>query len=149
MTGKISPKTMGTKKKQELEKELLRALEKIRKEKNVSLFLSLCTASEQVMLARRIQIAKRLLAGKNSLSIRRELRVGQATVDGVEQWLRKSFNVYQKVFHDLYEELCRKERQSRPIIPYSFRWMRRKYPMHFLLFNLLLDDIDWSKTTRQ
>lgn len=130
--------------------ELMHALERIREEKkSVHLLLSLFTESEQVMLVRRIQITKRLIAGRSSIAIRRELRVGQATIENMQQWLKKGLPTYQKVFHDLYEELCRKERQSRPIIPYSFRWMRRKYPMHFLLFNLILDDIDWEKEYRK
>lgn len=146
MAGKVSPKTIGTKKKQELDRELVQALATIRKEKNVRLLLSLFTASEHVMLARRIQIAKRLIAGRSSIAIRRELRVGQATVDSIHAWLQQNAGDYQKAFRDLHEELRRKERQSKPIIPYSFRWMRRRYPMHFLLFNLFLDDIDWTKS---
>ncbi|MBU2259294.1 hypothetical protein KKC44_01690 [Patescibacteria group bacterium] len=43
--------------------------------------------SERVMMARRIQAAKRLLNKEPQTKIMRELNIGQATIDKIEQWL--------------------------------------------------------------
>ena len=46
--------------------------------------------SEHVMVARRIKAAKMLLKKESQTTIMRELNIGQATVDKVEQWLAKA-----------------------------------------------------------
>ncbi len=131
--------------------DLMTVLQSIGKRGQPSLLADLLTESEQVMLVRRVAIAKNLIAGKTIHRICQELHVGITTVTSVERWLQEKFTEYRTALPPLYEEaralaLARKER---PIIPYTFRWMRRKYPMHFLLLNLLLDDIDWEKGKRE
>lgn len=65
-------------------------------------FLSdLFTESEFVMFARRIQIAKRLLAGCSYARIRGELRVGLDTIQGVHEWLDGKFENYRRVIPPL------------------------------------------------
>lgn len=131
--------------------DLITVLHSIGKRGQPSLLADLLTESEQIMLVRRVAIAKNLIVGKTIHRICQELHVGITTVMSVERWLQEKFTEYRTALPPLYEEarelaLARKER---PIIPYTFRWMRRKYPMHFLLLNLLLDDIDWEKGKRE
>jgi Trp operon repressor len=147
MAGKVSPKKLQRQEKELLRESLLKALQRIGQEKDMGLVLEILTESEQVMLARRIQVAKHLLAGESQGEIRAALRVGQATVESVDRWLRGRFEEYRQTLPTLYKETREREveeRRGRPIEPYSFRWLRRKYPLHFLLFNLLLDDIPWG-----
>lgn len=146
--GKVSPWALTKRTKEALRKELERACECIRTHKDFPLFLDLLTESEWIMLARRILVAKRLIAGHVPYVIQRDLKVGQATVTSIDQLLKSRFEEYRKTLPSLYEELyekAREERRKRPIEPTSFRWLRRKYPLHFLLFNMLLDDINWKK----
>lgn len=146
--GRVSPKKIPLHKKQNLRRELLRACDCIRKSKDFTLFLDFLTEGEHIMIARRILIAKRLMTGMSIRDIRRELDVGQATIESVHRWLRVRFLEYQSVLPSLYQELkeqAQEQKRKAPIIPYSFRWIRRKYPLHSLIFNLLLDDIDWTK----
>lgn len=143
--GKISPRKMKEYERKEFQNALHVALHHIYKHKNPTLFADFLTESEQIMLVRRIAIAKRCIAGESVEAIRRELGVGITTVTAVEQWLRARFAEYRATLQPLYEKLRAQERRQRPIIPNSFRWLRRKYPTHFLLFNLLLDDIDWGE----
>lgn len=146
--GKISPRSLSPYKKEYLRQELERACECIRNKKDFPLFLDLLTESEQVMLARRILIAKRLIAGKTIQDIRTEIEVGQATVESVERFLSSRFAEYRKILPTLVAEVLAKaseDRRKQPIVPYSFRWVRRKYPLHFLVFNMVIDDIDWNK----
>tara|TARA_Y100000310_G_C20412101_1_gene682518 strand:- start:10 stop:312 length:303 start_codon:yes stop_codon:yes gene_type:complete len=46
--------------------------------------------SEKVMMARRIQIAKKILQGATQSEVQSTLGVGQATVDKVEAWLQRA-----------------------------------------------------------
>ncbi|MCK5020599.1 MAG: hypothetical protein KAS32_26505, partial [Candidatus Peribacteraceae bacterium] len=46
--------------------------------------------SEKIMVARRIKIAKEIIAKKPQTKIQVEMHVGQSTVDSVEEWLAKS-----------------------------------------------------------
>ena len=57
----------------------------------------LLTKSEITMLARRIQIARRILAGQSVNSIRKELRVGIHTIAAVERWLHERPTIHRFV----------------------------------------------------
>ncbi len=83
------------------------------------------TGSEIIMLARRIQIAQRLLLGRPLLKIRNDLKVGFSTIEGVGEWLTTKFGDYRKVIPPLVR--ARK-----------FRKLQRCYPRHFPLLKLLL-----------
>lgn len=130
-----------------MEGEFLTILKGIIKQNNPELFLELLTASERVMIVRRIQIAKRLIENYNFDVIRRELNVGQATIESVEKWLSENFSEYQSILPSIIEDIKREAQEKRrrqPMYAYSFRWIRRKYPIHFYLLNLILDDINWN-----
>lgn len=99
--------------------------------------------SEAIMLARRIQVAKMLLEGKKYEEITKELHVGPDTVGRVQQWLTAGFGGYKKAveaFKRVLEQRVRKK-ETRIPKPYSFEWVKKKYPMYFLLSNLM-DQID-------
>lgn len=53
----------------------------------IDLFVGLFTESEMIMMARRVQTAKLLLAGKTYDEIREDNGVGYQTIQGVNQWL--------------------------------------------------------------
>lgn len=92
-------------------------------------FLSdLFTESEFVMFARRLQIAKRLLAGFSYLRIRRDLRVGLDTIQVVHEWLENKFEDYRRVIPPLFKS---------PQAQWE-RALRRAYSAHYLLLKLLL-----------
>jgi len=132
VSGKVSPHRLSQNEKDALERELLQTLSAV---KNAGMFerfvCELLTPSEVLMTARRILIAKRLLAGQSMEQIRRELSAGQRTIEAVDAWLRRGFREYRQI-------LSAARRRDRPQ-PYTFRWFRKKYPMHFLLINLMLD----------
>jgi len=106
-------------------------------------FKDLLSESEAIMLARRIQIAKMLLSGKTYEEIINELHVGYDTISKVQRWLTSGFGGYQKAIEAfekaLKERLKNKEKER--LEPYSFKWLKKKYPLHFLLFNLM-DKVD-------
>lgn len=102
----------------------------------MKLFLrDLLTPSERIMLGRRIWIARLILQGASTLDIERKLRVGQNTVTRVERWLHDQFPGYEKALAELEKEMDRRAvRRESFADPFSFAALKRKYPLHFLLF---------------
>lgn len=103
-------------------------------------FKDLLSESEAIMLARRIEIAKRLLEGNSYNEIIQNLRVGKDTVNKVQRWLTSGFGGYEKAVSGFQKELNRrfgKSSQPSKSKLYSFNWMKQKYPLQFLMFNLI------------
>jgi len=97
----------------------------------------LLTPSERVMLGRRILIARRLLAEMSHREIAEDLGVGNDTVWKVHRWLLDSMPGYEDALDGMEREF--KKRAFRAEVaygPYSFRALKQKYPLHFLLFSL-------------
>lgn len=106
-------------------------------------FKDLLSESEAVMLARRIEIAKRLIGGESYEKIAIDLKVGMDTISRVQQWLTSGFGGYEKAVRGFAKELDRRLNRKAKMddaVPYSYEWIKRKYPLHFLLFNLLSGD---------
>ncbi len=107
-------------------------------------FKDLLSASESVMLARRIQIAKLLLSGVGYDAIEKRLGTGPTTIASVHRWLQGGFGGYASAIPKLTQEIERREkvaeRREEESVPLSSRWMRKKYPLHYLLVNMMNDD---------
>ena len=102
-------------------------------------FRDLLSETEAIMLARRIIIAQQLLKGRSYDEISAELKSSPSTVAKVHRWLTSGFGGYEKTVKKL--EMARDKRFKKELLinstPYSFDWMKKKYPLHFALFNLL------------
>jgi len=92
----------------------------------------LLTESERIMLGRRLMIARRILAGEGYDDIRADLGVGRATIATVHHWLQDQMPGYEKAIKGLHHEL--KKRKIRSENRKNFADLKRKYPLHFLLF---------------
>ncbi len=106
-------------------------------------FKDLLSESEAIMLARRIEVAKRLLDGESYEKIVADLHVGMETVSKVQRWLVSGFGGYKKAVSGFKKEVDRRFSKTKAIDkkdPYSFGWIKQKYPLQFLLFNLLSDN---------
>lgn len=128
---KVPYRTLSKEKRQELRDEICETfLQLPRKEEVGRLLCRLLTQSEQVMLARRIQVAKRLLQGKTEIEIRAELHVGFPLIQSVERWLLST------------EEVIERPKKKRKGFddPYSFTGLRRRYRAKMGLINFLLGD---------
>lgn len=66
------------------------------KKEIIDFFTGLFTLSEVIMMARRIQIAKLLIAGDGYEQIRKKLKVSYQTVNKTEQWLNSRGDEYNK-----------------------------------------------------
>jgi uncharacterized protein YerC len=96
----------------------------------------LLTPSERIMLGRRIVIARRLLAGEGYDAIRTDMGVGRSTIAKVHRWLSDQLPGYEEAIagmkHEFDKRKIKYERRK------DFANLKRKYPLHFLLF-------PWSK----
>lgn len=112
---------------------LLRSREEVKK-----FFKDLLTLSEVVMISRRVQAAKMLLAGMTYDEIRKELKIGKATIAQVERWLNNGFGGYKEIIsRHKKKELRKKDYLSEANTPFTLDHIRKKYPLHFLLLNIL------------
>lgn len=99
-------------------------------------FKDLLTLSEITMISRRIQIAKSLLEGKSYELIRRELGAGFSTINHVEKWLNEGFGGYKTVINKYDKKMKTLKTSHIPNEPFSRGWVKKKYPLHYLLSNL-------------
>ncbi len=139
--GKVDFRTLTAEERQKLWREMEKVLLELRTADAITTFLSdLLTESERVMTGRRIRIAQFLLAGMSVEDICMRLHVGIATVQSVDRWLRKSAPDYRSIFTPLYQESRTRKIPSTILATATFMVLRKKYPVHALLFRLFLDD---------
>jgi uncharacterized protein YerC len=103
----------------------------------------LLTESEQLMLGRRLLVARMLLSGVSQAEIRHTLRLSPNTVWKVNKWLIEQLPEYGEALKKTEKEreeksVRRKQTQSphKKFDPFTFAGLKKKYPMHFLLFNI-------------
>lgn len=97
---------------------------KLRKEV-VNFFVGLLTPGEIVMLARRIQIARKLLEEKSYFEIKKELKVGSDTIFRTDKWLNSRGEEYKSWIKNCIEKVD-SQKNSR-------RWGKKNYDSWSLL----------------
>jgi len=100
----------------------------------VKLFLKdLLTPSERIMLGRRIIIARKLLSGASQREIIASLGVGPDTIYRVQKWLDDQLPGYEQAIAGLEKEFD-KRNEKRLYAQSALYRLKKKYPLHFLLF---------------
>ncbi len=133
---KVQSKKLAVSDRIEILDVLYTAAGTVRGRAEMKLFLrDLLTESERIMLGRRILIARMLIAGETSYSIRKKLRVGIDTIWKVERWLHDQFPGNERAVRDLEKEFENREFRKRYAQSALFR-LKKKYPGHYLLFPL-------------
>ena len=95
----------------------------------------LLTPSERIMLGRRIWIARLILSGCSHADIGEKLEVGPNTIVRIEKWLKKQMPGYRDAIKGLEKELDKRALKSDVYNnPFGFNALKKKYPLHFLLF---------------
>jgi uncharacterized protein YerC len=98
------------------------------------LFLrDLLTPSERIMLGRRILIARSLLSGGKYNEIASALGVGTDTVWRVHRWLLDQLPGYEQAIEGMKKEMGKRE-EKRLYATNALYRLKKKYPLHFLLF---------------
>ena len=100
------------------------------------------TEGEKIIIGRRILIAKLTLAGLSQPEISERLQgVSPNTFGRIYKWLDGQFPGYETALKQTKKEekvRADKRRKLRReyVQPFSFEDLRRRYPLHFLLFNV-------------
>lgn len=98
---------------------------------------NILTESERIMLGRRILIARELLGGATYDDIVEDYGVGRDTITRIARWLDEQLPGYEKVLADMAQELKDRNEKFKDRKKYAtsalYR-LKKKYPMHFLLF---------------
>lgn len=147
--GRFNPKQISSEERMKLLDLLWTSIAELKTRDEVkNFFKDLLSESEAIMLARRILIAKKLLEGNDYFKIIKELKVGKSTIASVHRWLISGFGGYEKALKNFdktikerVERIEKAEENDRKIAKEfgTFAAIRHKYPMHFMLLNLLLD----------
>ena len=120
--------------RRELLGNFYKIISEIKDERDAKNFLKdLLTPGESIMVAYRIEIAKMLLEGFGYEDIQEKLKVSAGTINNVNKWLCSGFGGYMKEL-----KKAKNQRQRRRVVP-TTEWgrLKKKYPAHFLVFNLL------------
>lgn len=100
-----------------------------------SFLKDLLTESERLMLGRRLMVARLLLRGETYDAVRNRLGVGYATISRIERWLQDELPGYEDALAGLEKEMdTRAVRAEIKDKPFSYAALKRRYPLHFLLF---------------
>ena len=100
------------------------------------------TEGEKLVIGRRLAVAQMILAGCTYYEIRNRLHVSPNTFSRINKWLDELFPDYERVSAAEKRGVKERREKRRPALraeyvdPLSFKSLRRKYPMHFLLFNI-------------
>jgi len=103
----------------------------------------LLTESERIMVGRRIVIASKLLKKESYDDIIFDLKVGADTIFRVHKWLKdevkgyeKAIEKFEKIVKDREEKFNRKRKEIDDYYMNPFGRLKKRYPLHFLLYNL-------------
>ena len=136
---KVKPRKLESKDRIKYLDTLYTTVSTLKSREEVKNFLrDLLTESERVMIGRRILVAQMLLEEKPYDEIIRELKVGKDTIMRVHRWLEDDTDGYEKAVKQLEKVLAaRQEKRDKAYVdPFSFEGLKKRYPLHFLLFNL-------------
>lgn len=140
---KVDYRTVDGEERRKMMRELSRLLLSITNERDMlQLLYRLFTPSEIVMIGRRMQIAELMVNGWSYHSIQEELNVGLGTIKSVDRWLEYIMKDYDR-FRSKQKQARNNQKRRRQAQEWaqlgSLDHIRRKYPLHFLVINVLLD----------
>ena len=129
---KFNPYSLSKDQRKKLLNEFFMVMALLKDYNEMRKFLTeLLSESEQIMLVRRLQIAKMLLEGAKYEEIRIELGVGYENINKVKKWLDAGGSGYLKAIERLEKKQLRREvRQVSDEVkynPFSFYNIRKKY----------------------
>ncbi len=100
----------------------------------MKLFLrDLLTESERIMLGRRILIARLLIQDETYETIGVRLGTSHPTIGRVHKWLRDQLPGYETAIAAMEDEFGKRDFKKKYATSAIFR-LKRRYPLHFLLF---------------
>ena len=136
---KVRPRKISNHDRMKYLDALYTAIESLKSREETKSFLrDLLTESERIMIGRRIIIAQKLLKDQSYEQIMREMKVGPDTIMRVHRWLEDENNSYEKVIKQLEKTFESRQKSIKKEFydTDSFKSLKRRYLLHFFLFNL-------------
>jgi len=96
----------------------------------IDFFVGLFTPSEALMMARRIQIAKKIIQGRGYEEIRKELKVSYQTITKTEKWIFSESKEYDKWI----QKCLTRENKNKDS---GYQTLLDRYPGHRILKDLI------------
>lgn len=111
------------------------------------------TEGEKVAVGRRIAVARMVLSGKTYFEVNESLSISPNTFRNIRKWLNEELPGFNDVLaqnkKEDEEKVIKKNKNHRePVRPFSLADLKRRYPMHFLLFNLADEMISHNQRKR-
>lgn len=129
---------------EELFIKLARCLAYVRTaEESAQLLKDLLSESEVLMLARRLQIAELLIAGKTYVEIREEMKASPGTIARVQTWLTLYGQGYRSIINRMSKHQVVENDSSKPLVK-----LKRQYPAYFWP-QLVLEELVKSASKRE
>lgn len=112
------------------------------------------TEGERVAIGRRIAVARMILSGQTYFEICEQLHISPNTFRNIRKWIYEELPGYNQVIEDNKKEEVKKadERAKRSFSrtqPFTFTDLSRRYPGHFLLFNIAGSLLSSNESTRR
>lgn len=128
---KVKPQNIPKKEREQVIGEFVNVVSHLKSEQEViDFFVGMMTASEALMFARRMQVARRLLEEYTYDDITREMHVGKSTIAEVDRWLFERDGAYRKILEKQIKRIKRQKKLKR-------HEGLDRYPGHRLLKTLL------------
>jgi len=144
--GKIKPKSVPPKELYKLLDEFYSIVTLLESKEEVkNFFKDLFSISEALMIARRVQIAKLLLAGSDYETIRQKLGASFTTIGNVQRWLDAGFGGYLKALENLNRKVAEKEAAYAKSRSGPFSELKRKYPAYFAISRMFEQLSKWNE----
>ncbi len=116
---------------------LYKATDRIRGDDAVKIFINdILTESEQITIGRRLLIANLILTGHTYAEIHNQLGVSPNTFSRIRQWLTGRFSDYDQALKDTSPSSRSTKVTYTKVTPLSYEHLKKKFPLHFLLFTL-------------
>ncbi len=139
--GRFSLNSLPKEKRIQMIAEFYDTIDSLKNREEIRLFFkNLLTPDEIAMLMRRIEIASLLLVGFTYEQITQLLGVGRGKTINVQKTLAKGGEGYKIVVKRLLERRKKKIKKLKKIEKTQrsvFESLKKRYPLHFLLFNLI------------
>lgn len=141
---RVKPSTIPANTRNELLREFWEMIALLDNVNEVEMFFSdLLSSTEALMLARRVRIARLLLEGATYDEISETTHAASATIASVQRWLEDTNNKCTGLVKRLEKEFERKrkvktkKKLAQQPNAQSFEYLKQRYPLHFLLLNLI------------
>jgi uncharacterized protein YerC len=114
-----------------------KAARRLKGEDAVRIFINeILTESERITIGRRLLIANLILAGQTYAEIHNQLGVSPNTFSRIRQWLTGRFPDYDKTLKETTPTPSKTKVTYTRVVPFSYEHLKKKLPLHFLLFTL-------------